>query len=86
MKKILPDNEILEGVLSEFENLAAIPRPSKHEEQVSNFLKKFLEGLGIKVLQDRFKNIIAEIPATAGKEKSTWIWFALPGKVTTATR
>ena len=62
--------EILNGVLEKFAMLAAIPRPSKHEEQVSNFLKKFLEGLGIKVLQDRFKNIIAEIPATAGKEKS----------------
>ena len=60
--------KILEGVLAEFEKLAAIPRPSKHEEQVSNYLKKFFEELGLAVVQDEFKNIIAEVPATPGKE------------------
>ena len=61
---------ILNGVLEEFAKLAAIPRPSKHEEQVSNYLKKFFEQRGIKVVQDSFKNIIAEVPASSGKEKS----------------
>ena len=61
---------ILNGVLEEFAKLAAIPRPSKHEEQVSDFLKKFFEELGFKVVQDRFKNIIAEVPASSGKENS----------------
>ena len=62
--------KILGGVLEEFKKLAAIPRPSKHEERVSNFLKKFLEELGFEVVQDDFKNIIAEIPASLGKENS----------------
>lgn len=61
-------SEILEGVLSEFEKLAAIPRPSKHEEQVSNYLKKYFEDLNFAVEQDSYKNIIAEISATSGKE------------------
>ena len=62
--------EILEGVLEEFKKLAAIPRPSKYELQVSNFLKNFLEKHGFKVVQDRFKNIIADLPATAGKKNA----------------
>lgn len=62
--------EILEGVLKEFAKLAAIPRPSKHEEQVSNFLKGLLNECGFKVVQDEFKNIIAEVPASPGKENS----------------
>ena len=62
--------KILDGVLEEFKKLAAIPRPSKHEEQVSNFLKKFFEEHGFEVVQDNFKNIIAEIPASPGKENS----------------
>ena len=62
--------KILEGVLEEFEKLAAIPRPSKHEEQVSNYLKKFFEERGLKVVQDSFKNVIAEVPASPGKENS----------------
>ena len=60
--------KILDGVLEEFSKLAAIPRPSKHEEQVSNFLKKFFEEHGLEVVQDEFKNIIAEASASPGKE------------------
>ena len=60
--------KILESVLDEFKNLAAIPRPSKHEEKVSNFLRDYLKSYGFEVVQDEFKNIIAEIPASEGKE------------------
>ena len=60
--------KILDGVLENFAKLAAIPRPSKHEEQVSNFLKQFFAEQGLAVVQDNFKNIIAEVPATVGKE------------------
>lgn len=61
-------SEILESVLDEFKNLAAIPRQSKHEEQVSNFLKNYLSDLGFEVVQDENKNIIAEVPAICGME------------------
>lgn len=63
-------SEILESVLDEFKNLAAIPRQSKHEEQVSNFLKNYLSDLNFEVTQDEYKNIIAEIPPICGKENS----------------
>ena len=62
--------KILEGVLDEFKKLAAIPRPSKHEEKVSNFLRDYLKSYGFEVVQDEVKNIIAEIPATCGKENA----------------
>lgn len=63
-------SEILEEVLNEFKNLAEIPRPSKHEEKVSNFLKNYLQNFGFEVVQDESKNIIAEIPASCGLENS----------------
>ncbi len=62
--------EILEDVLTEFAKLAAIPRPSKNEQQVSNFLKGLLTACGLKVEQDKFNNVIAEVPASPGKEDS----------------
>ena len=62
--------KILNGVLEEFAKLAAIPRPSKHEAQVSNYLKKFFEQHGLSVVQDKFKNIIAEVPASPDKKNS----------------
>lgn len=61
-------SQILEEVLEEFSKLAAIPRPSKHEQAVSNFLREYLNELGISALQDLKWNVIAEIPASAGYE------------------
>lgn len=63
-------NEILEGVLAEFKNLAAIPRKSGHEQAVSDFLKDYLTKLGLSVVQDENNNIIADKPATAGLENA----------------
>ena len=48
----LTDKEIMDGVLAEFSNLAAIPRKSNHEEAVSNFLKERALSFGCKVVQD----------------------------------
>ena len=61
-------DEILEGVLDEFKKLAEIPRPSKHEEKISAYLYKNLIIFGFDVTQDKFKNIIAEVPASEGCE------------------
>ena len=61
---------MLEKVLDEFKKLAEIPRPSKHEEKISNFLRDYLKSYGFEVVQDESKNIIAEIPALCGKEET----------------
>ena len=63
-------DEILEGVLEEFKKLAEIPRPSKHEEKISAYLYKHLLTFGFDVTQDKFKNIIVEVPASEGKENA----------------
>ena len=63
-------SEILESVLDEFKNLAAIPRQSGHEQAVSDFLKKYLTESGFSVQQDEVYNIIADAPASPGYEKA----------------
>ena len=64
------NSEILESVLDEFKNLAAIPRQSGHEQAVSDFLKKYLTEAGFSVQQDEVYNIIADAPASPGYEKA----------------
>ena len=64
------DSKILDGVLDNFSELAKIPRPSKHEQQVAKFLQKFFEARGLDVVRDKFNNVIAEIPASKGRESS----------------
>ena len=66
---MMKKDEILEGVLEEFGKLAAIPRKSGHEKAVSDFLKGYLEALGLQVTQDEVCNIIAELPASPGYEE-----------------
>ncbi|MBR4383540.1 MAG: beta-Ala-His dipeptidase [Selenomonadaceae bacterium] len=62
------DEKILDGVLENFAELAKIPRPSKHEAQVGKFLQNFFVERGLEVVRDKFNNVIAEIPASPGKE------------------
>ena len=64
------DDEILEAVLAEFSNLAAIPRPSGHEEKVSAFLKDRLTKRGFDVTRDDACNIIADKAAAPGFENA----------------
>jgi dipeptidase D len=47
-----------------FYELNAVPRPSKKEEKVSNFLKKFAEDRKLDVTQDKAWNIIIKKPGT----------------------
>lgn len=62
------DEKILDGVLENFAELAKIPRPSKHEAQAGKFLQNFFVERGLEVVRDKFNNVIAEIPASPGKE------------------
>lgn len=55
-------------VFDYFEMLSQIPRESGNEKGVSDFLKKFGEEKGYKVVQDDSLNIIMEVPATKGME------------------
>ena len=56
-----------------FEDLNAVPRPSKKEEQVIAFMVQFGKNLGLSTYQDPIGNVIIKKPATVGKESSPTI-------------
>lgn len=55
-------------VWEHFYSLTQIPRPSKKEEKVRAFMKKFGEDLGLETIEDEIGNIIIRKPATKGYE------------------
>ena len=56
------------AVWNHFEDLNAVPRPSKKEERVIEFAKNFGESLGLSTYVDEVGNVIIKKPATAGME------------------
>ncbi len=55
-------------VWNHFADLNAVPRPSKKEGKVLNFLKNFAQGLDLEYEQDDIGNLVIRKPATAGME------------------
>lgn len=53
---------------NKFADLNAIPRPSKKEERVIEFMVNFGKSLGLETFIDDVQNIIIRKPATAGME------------------
>lgn len=56
-------------VWNNFYSLTQIPRPSKHEEKVIDFLYNWGKSHGIETIKDETGNIIMRAPATPGMEK-----------------
>lgn len=54
-----------------FSDLNEVPRPSKKEERVIEFVKNFGEGLGLPTIVDHAGNVIIKKPGTVGREKET---------------
>lgn len=59
-----------QAVWKHFENLNAVPRPSKKEERVRDFMKAFGKNLGLEAHEDAIGNIIIKKPGAKGKENS----------------
>lgn len=53
-----------------FADLNAIPRPSKREQRIAQWVRDFGNRQGLEVLNDDFGNIIIKKPASPGREKS----------------
>jgi dipeptidase D len=51
-----------------FHSLTQIPRPSKKEELIIQFMKEFGENLGLETIVDKVGNVIIRKPATPGME------------------
>lgn len=56
-------------VWEHFSQLNAVPRPSKKEERVIQFMLDFGQGLGLETLQDQAGNVIIKKPASKGLEQ-----------------
>lgn len=53
---------------NKFADLNAVPRPSKKEERVIEFMKNFGNNLGLETFEDEIRNVIIRKPATPGME------------------
>ena len=55
-------------VFEQFERINEIPRPSKHEEKMIEFLKEFGTSRGLETKVDETGNVLIRKPATPGYE------------------
>lgn len=62
------DQEIIDMVLEEFEKLTQIPRPSHHEEKVSEYLENWATERGFEPYRDEHNNVVFDVHATPGME------------------
>lgn len=53
---------------NKFADLNAVPRPSKKEDRVIQFIKDFGNNLGLETFEDEIRNVIIRKPATKGME------------------
>ena len=51
-----------------FYSLTQVPRPSKHEEKIQDFMMKFGKSLGLETDKDAVGNVVIRKPATPGME------------------
>lgn len=51
-----------------FEQICAIPHPSKHEHALSQHIQQWAKSQGLAVVEDKVGNLIIRKPATAGME------------------
>jgi dipeptidase D len=56
-----------------FSDLNAVPRPSKKEERVRQFMLDFGQSLGLETLEDAIGNVIIKKPASTGMEDRTTV-------------
>lgn len=57
-----------EAIWKNFYSLTQIPRPSKKEEKIREFIKNYGESLGLETIVDHIGNVIIKKPATPGME------------------
>ena len=53
---------------NKFADLNQVPRPSKKEDKVIEFMKDFGKSLGLETFEDEIRNVIIRKPATPGME------------------
>lgn len=56
-----------------FEEILSIPRPSKHEEKMTEYLVNWAKERNLEYVSDEIGNVIIRKGATKGKENSPWV-------------
>lgn len=51
-----------------FAAISRIPRPSKHEKQISDYIMETAKNLGLEAQRDKYLNVVVKKPASPGKE------------------
>ena len=69
------DNEITQGIIEIFEAINKIPRKSKHEEKISEWLLQWGKSHGFDSELDEVRNVLIRVPATKGMEDRETITF-----------
>ncbi len=59
-----------ELVFKYFKEISNIPRPSGHEEKMTEYLKNFGESRNLETIVDEVGNVLIRVPATKGYENS----------------
>lgn len=62
-------------VFDYFSQINKVPRPSKHEEKIIDWLIKFAEERGIEHKKDAVGNVLYSVPATHGYEQKPTVIF-----------
>ena len=61
---------------SHFADLNAVPRPSKKEEKVIEFMMNFGKNLGLETIKDEIGNVIIKKPGSTGMENKKTVFFS----------
>ena len=64
----LSEEKILDGVLDQFAELCQYPHPSGGEGPLADYVEQLLRERGLSVARDEWNNIMADVPATPGRE------------------
>lgn len=57
-------------VFSEFESITRVPRPSKHEGKINEYLRQWAENHGLESQVDAIGNVVIRKPASQGMESA----------------
>ena len=67
--EVMSDKEIINTFVDNFMLVAKVPRPSHHEEKISNFFMDWAKEQGLNPKKDSLNNVMFDVPATKGMEK-----------------
>lgn len=62
------DEQILDGVLAQFAEMCHYPHPSWGEGPLADYVENLLRQRGVSPIRDEWNNIMADLPASPGRE------------------